>query len=284
MYGPHRADSPVKLLALLLLLLNSPSLPFLWHLRVWRYPLKFHLKLFAKGRKQGLLQRDVEGQKAGGIKMKSYIHRIAWFDDCDWNLHLSNSFVSHMLTLCRPIITDTRCYAKNLDAARMKWCISAMAPLLVPGGGMALGASHYVFIKEIPLGAHYTIETKLGGWGEKWMYLVSEFVIYPGGSAKGKTTRSAVTTSPKGNVTAEGEAGTSSPEGSKLESVGTAVTSLRAREPRADGGVTCAVIVSEYCVKINRVTVPPVCPLLSSPRHPLTHLASRNALRHDLSQ
>ena len=61
-----------------------------------------------------------------------------------------------------------RCYAKNADASRMKWCIDAMAPIFTPGCHMALGASHYVFIKEVPLGHEYVMETRMGGWDDKW--------------------------------------------------------------------------------------------------------------------
>ena len=50
----------------------------------------------------------------------------------------------------------------------MDWCIEAMAPVFTPNVHMALGASHYVFIKEIPLGSEYVMETRVGGWGEKW--------------------------------------------------------------------------------------------------------------------
>jgi len=50
----------------------------------------------------------------------------------------------------------------------MKWCIDAMAPIFTPGCHMALGASHYVFIKEVPLGHEYVMETRMGGWDDKW--------------------------------------------------------------------------------------------------------------------
>lgn len=33
---------------------------------------------------------------------------------------------------------------------------------------MALAGSHYIFIKEIPIGSEYTMETRAIGWGEKW--------------------------------------------------------------------------------------------------------------------
>lgn len=49
----------------------------------------------------------------------------------------------------------------------MQWCMEAMAPAWTLMN-LALGGSHYVFIKEIPILSEYTIETRIVGWGEKW--------------------------------------------------------------------------------------------------------------------
>lgn len=61
-----------------------------------------------------------------------------------------------------------RCYAKNSDPSRMNFCIRALSPLFTPKVIAALAASHYVFLKEVPIGSDYVIETRAGGWGEKW--------------------------------------------------------------------------------------------------------------------
>jgi hypothetical protein len=50
----------------------------------------------------------------------------------------------------------------------MNYCIVALSPLFTPGSHMALGASHYVFFKEIPTGSEYVMECRTGGWGDKW--------------------------------------------------------------------------------------------------------------------
>ena len=42
------------------------------------------------------------------------------------------------------------------------------------GSWPGLGGSSYTFIKEIPIGKAYTVEARIGGWGEKW--------VSPGGS------------------------------------------------------------------------------------------------------
>jgi hypothetical protein len=90
--------------------------------------------------------------EAGGLKdMRVKVWRRALLDDCDYNMHLSNS-----------------CYAKNSDAAKMDYAIAAFAPCFVTGLHMALGASHWKYIKEIPIGSKYYMETRIGAWGDKW--------------------------------------------------------------------------------------------------------------------
>jgi hypothetical protein len=43
-----------------------------------------------------------------------------------------------------------------------------ITPVLMSGGFLALGASHYVFVREIPMWAGYEMETRVVGWGDKW--------------------------------------------------------------------------------------------------------------------
>lgn len=147
-------DPSVKLLLFLLFLINSPSWPFMWHIRVWYYPLKAYYYVYTKGRRKYLLDWKKECDKKSDGNIKNLVvktRRTASPDDCDYNMHLSNS-----------------CYAKNGDAARMDLAIQAFSPIFTPGTYMAMGASHYVFFKEIPIGSEYVMEARLGGWGEKW--------------------------------------------------------------------------------------------------------------------
>jgi len=97
------------------------------------------------------------------------------------------------------------------------------------------------------------------------IYLVTEFVIYPkkkSGKGKGKVATSTnlgvpvISAPPSGTTSPEPQSGANTPL-TGAESVKKAAT-LRVREPRADGGVTCALVVTEYCVKAGRITVPPV--------------------------
>lgn len=82
----------VKLLLLILFVFNSPSFPFIWHIRVWWPPIKCYWEVYTKGRKKYLMDWKAANVAAGGIKgNRMRRSRVAWFDDCDYNQHLSNS-------------------------------------------------------------------------------------------------------------------------------------------------------------------------------------------------
>jgi hypothetical protein len=165
-----------------------------------------------------------------------------------------------------------RCYAKNGDAARMDLALQAYGPVFTPGTYMAMGASHYVFFKEIPIGSEYTMEAKVGGWGDKWIYIVTEYIIYPKKSSNRKSKSHAPTPSPPSDTlnpiltSAPAPSRTETPElSTSTNQQGSAdllkKATYRARQPRADGGVVCCLAVNEYCFKVGRLTVPPVCRL-----------------------
>lgn len=50
----------------------------------------------------------------------------------------------------------------------MDYCVQSMSPIFTPGVNVALAGSHYNFLKEIPMGSEYLMETRIAGWGEKW--------------------------------------------------------------------------------------------------------------------
>lgn len=53
----------------------------------------------------------------------------------------------------------------------MQHAIESLSPGFTPGIFMALAGSHFIYIKEIPMGMEYTMETRAIGWGEKWYVL-----------------------------------------------------------------------------------------------------------------
>lgn len=73
------------------------------------------------------------------------------FDDCDWNMHLSNSS-----------------YAKVLDYNRISFLASRFMRAHFDGSHFALGGAAYIFHAEIPILAKYQVETSIGSWDDKW--------------------------------------------------------------------------------------------------------------------
>lgn len=107
------------------------------------------------------------------------------------------------------------------------------------------------------------------------LYLITEYVIYPkkNPSRKGKEKVQPDTAPVGGPSAVPSISALASGSDSPMPSSGTATPAtdiesvkksalLRTRAPRSDGGVVCALAVSEYCVKAGRVTVPPVSSLV----------------------
>ncbi|KAL7423784.1 hypothetical protein Q5752_001368 [Cryptotrichosporon argae] len=249
---------PLKLVALLVLVLNASSFPFLWHLRVWYHPLRAYYLSYTRGRAGYWRAWKREHDAAGGLAgLRTRVTRRALLDDCDYNLHLSNS-----------------CYAKNSDAARMKYCIDGFAPVYYTGVHTPLAATHWQYLKEIPMGSEYTMETRLAGWGDKWLYLVTEFIIYPRPGKRprpaaeamsppfppaGASDADSASATATASTTATGTGAATPSSGEPAAAAGDvlAKATARAREARADGGVVCCVAVGMHCFKMGRVTVPP---------------------------
>ncbi|WVQ81233.1 hypothetical protein IAT38_003355 [Cryptococcus sp. DSM 104549] len=252
----------VKLLLAALLILNSSSFPFLWHIRVFYHLIRLNAIQRYKGRRKFLTEWKADIDARGGLRgVRVTDKRRAWFDDCDYNMHLSNS-----------------CYSKNSDPVKFKYAINAFAPAFASGSFMALGATHWNFFKEVPIGSEYVMETRLAGWDEKWMFLVTEFITYPkkrSSRSRAATTRDAAAgaitdahllptvTAPPTRSSSPVPSGTATPAGAagvsnnRVEEIKKAWVARRAANPREDGGVVCCLSISEHCVKIGRITIPP---------------------------
>lgn len=275
----------MKVLFLLVILLHGSSLPFMWHIRVWKHPISAYIQSKIMGKKAYWKKWHAELQAQGGITgLRVRTTRRALFDDCDYNMHLSNS-----------------AYAKASDQNKMNFAIDAFAPAFVTGGFMALGGSHWLYLKEIPMGAQYTMETRLAGWGDKWMHLVTEFIIYPKKGSKRSHRTTNGSANPAVPTVSAPPSGTDSPESGLVngnantngaapeEMVKSAAEVLqkvksRVREPRPDGGIICCVAVTDYCFKQGRVTIPPRIALFTgfhSPDPKMQEEAMRILLQKD---
>ncbi|KAF8957170.1 hypothetical protein BDZ97DRAFT_1847636 [Flammula alnicola] len=168
-----------KLLVCLLFLVNIRSWPLVWHFRVFR---TFFLRRFQyrwvmlrglfKSREQKLLLEDrwldsITPVGANPFTMVVPFTSWASLDDSDFNGHLSNSS-----------------YAKTLDSARFKAAVYMFPRFFPPGGWMPLAATHYHFVREIPILAAYEVRTSVAAWDQKWLYVMSKFVRKTDGKKK----------------------------------------------------------------------------------------------------
>ncbi|GHJ86141.1 hypothetical protein NliqN6_2543 [Naganishia liquefaciens] len=253
---------PVKYLALVLLLFNAKSWPFVWHVKLWWPAIWGHIQAKRKGlkpyywnlglfttedKKDPKVQKMIQSDPFKGEKFVDFSKVVsrkkchAYYDDCDYNKHLSNSS-----------------YAKNLDYARMQACVEAFSPFFAPGGWMALGAGSYQYLKEIPMLSDYEIHLSVGGFEEKWLYLVAEFVSYPKRGASSRKSDKSTPPKPTSALQAESSDSKHPAVQSVMNDVlSGSITKRVAQQVRSDGSVLHCLAVSSYCFKIGRLTVPP---------------------------
>ncbi|KAF5320554.1 hypothetical protein D9611_010687 [Ephemerocybe angulata] len=163
----------------IILVLNVKSWPILWHVRLSRPVVRVLLRDFwhrlrvkfsSRAVGHRLEDKWLDTVPLVGMNPFEYqgVYRTrATFDECDYNIHLSNSS-----------------YAKVLDISRFEALVQLFPLLFRSGAGMALGASHFHFIREIPAMQKFEIRTTIGSWDRKWLYLVSKFVTQSASTSK----------------------------------------------------------------------------------------------------
>ncbi|KIM37735.1 hypothetical protein M413DRAFT_448252 [Hebeloma cylindrosporum] len=259
-----------KLLVCLLFLLNIRSWPLVWHFRVFRpaFARRFQHKwvkitsLFkSPAEKVRVEARWLESIAPIGqhpFKMVVPYNTWASIDDSDFNGHLSNSS-----------------YAKTLDSARFKTAVD-MFPMFFPTGGwMALAATHYHFIREVPILSSYEVRTSIAAWDQKWLYVMSKVVCKSKGKKRRDIEQKSI--SPSDSISSQIMAlRTPGPEGINSTGVpslsvtpkdqntaaidtenalNAVVAGLSGEEP--DGATLHTIIISQICFKVGRITVPP---------------------------
>lgn len=263
----------------LVFLVNAGSWPFVWHVRVF-WPiivarlrfllLRASLLFKSPSERKRIVAEKVEALcpvGANPFELVTVYRRWASIDDVDmFGMHLSNSS-----------------YAKALDSARLRVMWKAFPAWSVSRGVIALGATHYHFIREIPIFARYEVRISIAAWDQKWVYVIARYVTPPKRRRTDKTTSNgAITThnqspvdsdtniSPPSHLSLNGTA-TPNTDGfisdtDKLEKTLTealAATNRRSRTPivEADGSVLHCIAVSQLCFKQGRISVPPALAL-----------------------
>ncbi|KAJ7849177.1 hypothetical protein B0H13DRAFT_2674842 [Mycena leptocephala] len=173
------APTTAKYIAILLLVLNANSFPLVWHVRVWsaafelRGALLWHrLTHFYLGKeaKKAALRGWYEAHLPIGVHPFRTVwtyERFVGFDDSDFNLHMSNSS-----------------YAMALDSARFRLALATFPNIFRCGGWVPLAATHFHYIREIPMLTRYEVRTTIGAWDEKWIWCISRFVKPPSKKSK----------------------------------------------------------------------------------------------------
>lgn len=166
---------PIRYLLVLLLVVNARSFPFAWHCEfpyVWVIFMPINLvqsdrmfspvaylrfkwwtvKLLGQSRDKWLDSRQKIGRNPFSPNICTPYKSWASPDESDYNIHLSNSS-----------------YAKTLDAVRMNCALECFLALFRDGGWIALGGTHFDYIREIPIGASYEVRSSFGSWDGKWV-------------------------------------------------------------------------------------------------------------------
>ncbi|KDR78068.1 hypothetical protein GALMADRAFT_245047 [Galerina marginata CBS 339.88] len=261
-----------KALVCILFLLNIRSWPLVWHFRVFRpvYAIRlYHTWLRISGLvRSTAVKQKIEDQWLDSISpvgkhpLTMYVPYRSWasLDDSDFNGHLSNSS-----------------YPKILDSARFKAAVQMFPMFFRSGGWMALAATNFYFIREIPILSSYEIRSSLASWDQKWIYVMSRFVRKPSGKKKQKRIETkpispedsevysqtmslrtpgpdgipsngtpAISDTPKINTTTEPDT---------QNALNAVAAGLVTEEP--DGAILHTVAISQVCYKVGRITVPP---------------------------
>ncbi|KAJ7205858.1 hypothetical protein B0H12DRAFT_1160069 [Mycena haematopus] len=272
------APTAAKYTAILLLVLNAGSFPLVWHVRVWsvvfelRFALQWHKIThfyLGKEKKREALRDWYEAHLPVGLHPFRAEWKYNWrvgFDDSDFNLHMSNSS-----------------YAKALDSTRFRVALATFPNVFRCGGWCPLAATHFYFIREIPMLSTYQVRVTIGAWDEKWIWYVCRFVKPPSKKAKAgaaknlqnglpaATGEEAFIPSLKTPATPLGATtplvngnGNGSSNGSDPGAVSKALLEQAARTTEPDGALLYTVSVSQLCYKQGRITIPPAVVLASN--------------------
>ncbi|KAJ7631799.1 hypothetical protein B0H17DRAFT_1023848 [Mycena rosella] len=277
-----------KYLVILLFLLNAGSWPLVWHFRVFSSVFRAHLHIrlvklrhlfSSRENKAAALERMFEAHMPVGVHpFRETWTYTSWvsIDDSDFNLHMSNSS-----------------YAKALDSARFRLAIATFPNLFRSGGWVPLAATHYHFIREIPMLTRYEVRASIGAWDDKWIWVISRFVNPPSKS-KSKKSSTTPTSSTSDSANPRAAEPPKAPRFPTLKTPATPLTSggstpllaaehndtasdnaratghdadadavakaLLARARHAtepDGALLYTICVSQLCFKQGRITVPP---------------------------
>ncbi|GAQ12107.1 uncharacterized protein YBR096W [Aspergillus lentulus] len=152
-----------KALAIGFALLNLKTLPFVWHIRVYRY-------FFQNGYLMTPAVEQSPKPSSDLIKPKSIFTR-APIMEIDMNMHKSNSTyfsdldVSRTALMCSLVMKGSAFLEKRLQKQGKR------GPL-----HFVLGGVYTSFKREIPAYMKYEVQSHIASYDEKWIYIVTYFL------------------------------------------------------------------------------------------------------------
>ncbi|KAI9927086.1 hypothetical protein ASPWEDRAFT_177546 [Aspergillus wentii DTO 134E9] len=152
-----------KAAAIFFALLNLKTLPFVWHIRVYRYFFK-HGYLITPAVEQPT-RPSTEILNPVSIFSRAPIMEI------DFNMHKSNSTyfsdldVSRTALISSVVVKGAALLEKRLEAQGKKGFL-----------GFILGSVYTNFKREIPAYAKYEVKSHIASYDQKWIYIVTYFL------------------------------------------------------------------------------------------------------------
>ncbi|KAI5299875.1 hypothetical protein KEM55_001299 [Ascosphaera atra] len=188
-----------KALAILLVALNLKNVPFAWHARVFYYMgtrnnvKKHDLVLKAKA-KSKVKAEPTSADGTAGVASHPIFTPVSIFShtpmtEMDYNLHKSNSTYFSDLDISRTaLVTDLYTPGVELIRRDLDKQLDDSGRKKYPGGiFVVLGSVYCSFKKAIVAYERYEMQSKVVGWDEKWLYVVTFFLRPEKKKGQGKT-------------------------------------------------------------------------------------------------
>ncbi|KAG9310777.1 hypothetical protein JVU11DRAFT_8626 [Chiua virens] len=220
-------------------------------LHYWLLHLKF-IWASKKGRMRALVAwwESLSPVGASPFESSTVYGRWASIDDIDmFGFHLSNSSYS--------------------KAPRTKAAVKWFPTWGHSGGHLALGATHYHFLREIAPLVRYEVRLTIGSWDHKWLYLVARYVTLPRQrrATQFSPLSSQTSSTPNDSPTPALENGSASVEQAVAAIIHADNNGNGCARPapfvELDGATLHCVAVAQVCFKWGRLTVPPAIVLAS---------------------
>ncbi|PGH33098.1 hypothetical protein GX50_04081 [[Emmonsia] crescens] len=169
--------------ALLLIIANIKSLPFVWHVRVFFHlfrNLNFHRHTHPKLKEKFKKKTGNSGGHPLFTPVSVMSHTSLM--ETDYNLHKSNSTYFSDLDISRTALVTNVC-TPGLEICRRELdkeiddSNGGKGKKKYPGKiAVLLGSVYCSFKKEIPPYERYEMQSRIAGWDEKWLYVITYFL------------------------------------------------------------------------------------------------------------